>query len=106
MIYPEYDGKGHIPELIVYDGGYITIIIHEGKKVVGLFLKCYTIPYPRSTDNSGLKIVQTIIKRQLEGGEKDKWDKIVNTCMVFSEENFTGVHRMYTMENTGTNHQN
>ena len=26
--------------------------------------------------------------------------------MVVSEDTFTGVHHLYTMDNTGTNHQN
>ena len=84
----------------------MTLLIHEGKKAWGLLLNCDTIPYPRFTDNVVFKIVQTIIKRQLEGGEKDKWNKKFNTCMVFSKDTFTGVHHMYNMENTGNNHKN
>ena len=70
-----------------------------------MFLKDDTIPYPMSADNIEFNIVQTIIKRQLEGGDTNKWNKIVNTYMGFSEETFTGVYHMYTMENIGTNHQ-
>ena len=57
-------------------------------------------------DNDEFKIFQTIIKGQLEGGETDNWNKIVNTYMGVSEETSTGVHHLYTMEKTGTNHQN
>ena len=84
----------------------MTLLIHEGKKVEDLFLKDDTIPDPRSTDNAQFMILQTIVKRQLEVGETDKWNKIVNTCMGVSEETSTGVHHLYTMEKTGTNHQN
>ena len=97
LIYPEDDGKGHRPDLIVYDGGDITILIHKGNNENDLFLKDVTIPDPISMDNVEFKIVQTIIKCQLEGGETDKWSKIVNMCMGFSEETSTGVHHMYTM---------
>ena len=31
-IYPEDDGKGPIPDLIVDDGCDMTLLIHEGKK--------------------------------------------------------------------------
>ena len=106
LIYPEDYGKGHIPDLIVDDGGNMNIFIHEDNKVENLFLKDGTITNPRSTDNVYLKISQTTIKRQLEGGETDKWNKIVNMCMGVSEETFTGVHQLYTMEKTGTNHKN
>ena len=105
LIWPEDDGKGHRPELIVYDGGHMTLLVYEGKKAEYLFLKDVTIPDPSSMENDEFKIVQTIIKRQLEGGEIDKWNKIVNTCMGVSEKTSTGVHHIYTMEKTGTNHQ-
>ena len=84
----------------------MSLITHEVKNAEDLFLKDGTIPDPRSTDNFEFKIVQTTIKRQLECGETDKWNKIVNICMGVSEENFTGVHNLYTMDKTGTNHQN
>ena len=32
LIYPEDDGKGHIYDSIVDDGGDMTIIVHEGNK--------------------------------------------------------------------------
>ena len=72
----------------------MTLRIHEGKKSKYLFLKDGTIPDPRSMDNCEFKIVQTNIKHQLEGGETDKWNKIVKMCMGFSEETSTGVHHL------------
>ena len=71
-----------------------------------MFLKDGNISDPISTGNVKFDIVQTIIKRQLEGGKTDKWNKIVNICMRVSEETSTGVHHLYTMEKTGSNHQN
>ena len=62
----------------------------KGKKEKDLLLKDGTILDQISTDNIEFKIVQTIIKLQLEGGETGKWNKIVNTCMVFYEETFYG----------------
>ena len=32
LIYPEDDGKGHIPDLIVDDGSDVTLIINKGNK--------------------------------------------------------------------------
>ena len=84
----------------------MTILIHESKKAEDLFLKDSTIPEPSSTDNVDFNFFQTIIKRQLEVGETDKWKKIVNTYMGFSEDNFKGINHMYTIEKTVTNHQN
>ena len=83
----------------------MTLLIHKGKKVEYLFLKDGTIPDPISTGNVEFKIVQTIIKRQLEGGDMYKWKNIFNTCMGVSRENFTGVYHLYIMDKTVTNHQ-
>ena len=102
VTWPEDDGKGHGPDLIVDDGGDMTLLIHEGKKAEDLFLKDGTLPDPASTDNAEFKIVLSIIRRLLEAGETDKWNKIATRCMGISEETTTGVHRLYTMEKAGT----
>ena len=47
--------QGHIPDVIVDDGGDMTLI-HEGKKADELFLKDGTIPDPISTENAGFNI--------------------------------------------------
>merc|ERR1712028_80830 len=65
-------------------------------------LKDGTLPDPSTTDNAEFKIVLTIIKRLLESGETDKWNLISSRCLGVSEETTTGVHRLYTMEKTGT----
>merc|ERR1711957_1109489 len=57
-----------------------------------------TLPDPTSTDNAEFKIVLTIVKRLLQGGETDKWNRIASRCKGVSEETTTGVHRLYTME--------
>jgi adenosylhomocysteinase len=101
LTWPEDDGKGHGPDLIVDDGGDMTLLIHEGKKAEDAFLKDGTLPDPTTTDNAEFKIVLTIIKRLLESGETDKWSKIASRCVGVSEETTTGVHRLYTMEKEG-----
>ena len=94
LIQTKDDGKGHRPELVVYDGGYTNLLIREGKKAGVLFPKDGTIPDPISTENVEFKIFRTIIKHQLEGGETDKWNNIVNTCTRLSDDNFTRVHHL------------
>jgi len=54
------------------------------------------------TDNAEFKIVLTIIRRLLESGVTDKWNKIAKRCMGVSEETTTGVHRLYAMEKAGS----
>jgi adenosylhomocysteinase len=102
VTWPEDDGKGDGPDLIVDDGGDMTLLIHEGKKAEDLFLKDGTLPDPDSTDNAEFKLVLGIIRRLLQSGVTDKWNKIATRCMGVSEETTTGVHRLYTMEKTGS----
>merc|ERR1712099_86113 len=73
-----------------------------GKKAEDLFNKDGTLPDPDSTDNAEFKIVLSIIKRLLESGVTDKWNKIAKRCMGVSEETTTGVHRLYAMEKAGS----
>ena len=72
----------------------MTLLVTEGKKAEEFILKEGNTPSPRSTENVESKIVQTIIKRQLEGRETVKWNKNVNTHMVVSKEISTGVHHL------------
>ena len=102
VTWPTDDGKGHGPDLIVDDGGDMTLLIHEGKKAEDQFKKDGTLPDPSSTDNAEFKIVLSIIKRLLESGETDKWNKIADRCKGVSEETTTGVHRLYMMEKAGS----
>ena len=64
----------------------MILLIHEVKKSEDLFLKDDTTPDSISTDNAELKMVQTIIKLQLDGGDMDKWNKCFGTFMRVSDE--------------------
>merc|ERR1712037_136226 len=96
------DGKGHGMDIIVDDGGDMTLLIHEGKKAEDLYEENGTLPDPNSTENVELKIVLSIIRRVLLSGDIDKWNKISRRCMGVSEETTTGVHRLYAMEKSKT----
>merc|ERR1719198_2092229 len=99
IIFPE-DDKGDGPDLIVDDGGDMTLLVHEGYKAEEAYAKDGTLPDPSSTDNAEFKIVLTIIKRTLPQ-QPDKWHKVATRMMGVSEETTTGVHRLYNMSNKG-----
>jgi len=101
ITWPEDDGKGDGPDIIVDDGGDMTLLIHEGYKAEEAFAKDGTLPDPESTDNAEFKIVLSICKRLLS---KDpmKWHKLAARCKGVSEETTTGVHRLYQMEKNGS----
>jgi len=83
------------PNLIVDDGGDATLMIHRG---------FYAEQNPKildePTDNAELKIINSILKKQLK---KDKtfWHKMVKDIKGVSEETTTGVHRLYQMMERG-----
>merc|ERR1712037_1046803 len=72
LTWPKDDGKGHGMDIIVDDGGDMTLLIHEGKKAEDLYEKNGTLPDPNSTENNELKIVLSIIRRVLLSGNIEK----------------------------------
>jgi len=91
------DEKGDGPDMIIDDGGDMTLLIHEGKKAEDIFEKDGTVPDPASTDNAEFKLVLTMICRTLKSDPK-KWTKIADRFIGVSEETTTGVHRLYQMQ--------
>uniref|UniRef100_A0A7S1Y144 Adenosylhomocysteinase n=1 Tax=Phaeomonas parva TaxID=124430 RepID=A0A7S1Y144_9STRA len=98
--WPEDDGKGLGPDIIVDDGGDMTLLIHEGYKAEEAYAKDGTLPDPDSTDNAEFKIVLSIIKRLLPE-DPQRWHKYAERLVGVSEETTTGVHRLYQMEKKG-----
>jgi len=95
------DDKGDGCDMIVDDGGDMTLLIHEGVKAEEAYEKDNTVfPDPESTDNAEFKIVLTIIKRELPKNPK-KWTALAKRMVGVSEETTTGVHRLYLMADKG-----
>jgi adenosylhomocysteinase len=101
LTWPEDDGKGNGPDVIVDDGGDMTLLIHEGYKAEKAFEKDGTLPDPESTDNAEFKVVLKLLRRELQRDPK-RWHKIVPRIVGVSEETTTGVHRLYEMEKKGS----
>lgn len=95
--WPGEDGQGNGPDIIVDDGGDMTMLIHEGVKAEEAFEKDGTLPDPESTDNAEFKCVLAILRRTLKT-DPSKWRKVAKRCLGCSEETTTGVHRLYQME--------
>ena len=90
------DAKGDGPDLIVDDGGDVTLLIHEGVK----YEKLGTPPSPDQTENAELKCVYAIIARTMKTNPK-KWQECAARLVGVSEETTTGVHRLYNMATAG-----
>ncbi len=94
------DEKGDGCDLIVDDGGDMTLLIHEGVKAEKKFEEDGTLPDPASTDNAEFKIVLALIARELPKQPK-KWTRLAARMVGVSEETTTGVHRLYVMAQKG-----
>jgi adenosylhomocysteinase len=100
ITWTEPDEKGDGPDLIVDDGGDMTLLVHEGYKAEEAFAKDGTLPDPNSTDNAEFKIVLAQIKRTL-ATDPQKWHKVAARMFGVSEETTTGVHRLWEMSKKG-----
>lgn len=99
ITWPE-DAKGDGCDLIVDDGGDMTLLIHEGVKAEKKYSEDGTLPDPNSTDNAEFKIVLALIARELPKNPK-KWTRLAERMIGVSEETTTGVHRLYVMAQKG-----
>lgn len=100
LTWPE-DAKGDGCDMIVDDGGDMTLMIHEGVKAEAQYKKDGTLPDPASAgDNEEHRIVLTIIRRELPKSPQ-KWTKLAARMIGVSEETTTGVHRLYAMHKGG-----
>jgi len=97
LTWPDRDG----PNLIVDDGGDATLLIHEGVKAEAEFAKNGTLPDPESTTDAEFKIVLKLLKNSVQKFPQ-KFTKMAAQCKGVSEETTTGVHRLYSMAQSGS----
>jgi len=95
LTWPEADG----PTGIVDDGGDATLLVHRGHALESEFAKTGKVP-PACTDNKEIKIIDEVLRRQLDQ-DPQFWHKLAPRIVGVSEETTTGVHRLYHMARAG-----
>merc|ERR1719215_1910455 len=92
------DDKGDGCDMIIDDGGDMTLLIHEGVKAEKIYKESNgkILPDPSSTTNPEFKLVLGIIARELPKNPT-KWGRLAARMVGVSEETTTGVHRLYVM---------
>jgi len=96
ITWPDNEGA----DLIVDDGGDVTLLVHEGVAAEKTFEESKKLPDPASTDNAEFKCVLAIIKTSIERDPKF-FTKMAARIVGVSEETTTGVHRLQVMADTG-----
>ncbi len=86
-------GKG--PELVVDDGGDVTLLIHKGYELENGD-KWVDTP----SGNHEEQVIKDLLKK-VYAEDKQHWHKVVKEWRGVSEETTTGVHRLYQMLEKG-----
>ena len=86
-------GKG--PELVVDDGGDVTLLIHKGYELEDGDGWVNT-----PSGNHEEQVIKDLLKR-VHAGDPQHWHKVVKEWRGVSEETTTGVHRLYQMLEKG-----
>jgi len=83
------------PELVVDDGGDVTLLIHKGYELEQGSKWAY-----EPTDNHEVSVVKALLRRVAKE-KPGVWTEIVKHWRGVSEETTTGVHRLYQMKEAG-----
>ncbi len=97
IVWPDAEGA---PNMIVDDGGDVTLLIHEGVKAEAAFAKDGTVPNPESVPAGEYRIILQILAQTLKTNPQ-QWTKLAANIKGVSEETTTGVHRLHQMANAG-----
>jgi adenosylhomocysteinase len=87
------DGKG--PELVVDDGGDVTLLIHKGYELENGGEWVHTPSCSHEED-----VIKDLLKKVYAEDPK-RWHNLVAAWRGVSEETTTGVHRLYKMQEAG-----
>ncbi len=87
------DGKG--PELVVDDGGDVTLLIHRGYELEN---GSGWVNTPSESHEE--KVIKDLLKK-VHAETPNRWRDIVKAWRGVSEETTTGVHRLYKMQEEG-----
>src|SRR5271167_4780437 len=84
------------PELVVDDGGDVTLLIHKGYELEN----GSKWAYETKGDSHEVSVVKALLRR-IAKEKPGLWTKIVKDWRGVSEETTTGVHRLYQMKEAG-----
>src|SRR3954468_23772914 len=88
-------GKG--PNLILDDGGDLTLLVHKGAEAE----KKGVAPDPKTATNEEMRVIFEVLTKSL-AASKTRFTTLASEIKGVSEETTTGVHRLYEMAKTGS----
>src|ERR1017187_933918 len=92
-------GKG--PQLVVDDGGDVTLLIHKGVELEKGAAAGETAKWVDSPSGSHEESVIKALLKQIHAENPTRWQQVAKEWRGVSEETTTGVHRLYQMFEQG-----
>jgi adenosylhomocysteinase len=89
----DFNGKG--PEMVVDDGGDVTLLIHKGYELEN---GDGWVNTPAESHEEG--VIKDLLKK-VQAETPSRWHEVVKEWRGVSEETTTGVHRLYKMKEQG-----
>jgi adenosylhomocysteinase len=86
---------GNGPQLVVDDGGDVTLLIHKGYE-----LEAGSDWVNSPSDAHEEKVIKDLLKK-VYAEDPERWHRMVKAWRGVSEETTTGVHRLYKMQEQG-----
>jgi len=96
LSFPDGEGGFLGPQLVVDDGGDVTLLIHKGYE---LEQGSDWVNTPSSAQEE--QVIKRLLKR-IAGERPGWWTQVVHDWKGVSEETTTGVHRLYQLAEAGT----
>src|ERR1700760_491363 len=88
-------GEGKGPQLVVDDGGDVTLLLHKGYE-----LEEGSDWVNTSSSNHEEQVIKDLLKK-IHSENPYRWHELVKEWRGVSEETTTGVHRLYKLQETG-----
>ncbi|TWI09159.1 adenosylhomocysteinase [Aerolutibacter ruishenii] len=95
LSFPDGNGGFLGPQLVVDDGGDVTLLIHKGYE-----LENGSDWVNTPSDNHEVQVIKNLLKR-VAAERPGYWHKVVADWKGVSEETTTGVHRLYQLAQEG-----
>jgi adenosylhomocysteinase len=90
-------GDGQGPNMILDDGGDVTLLVHKGVQ----FEAAGAVPATDEKDSAEYGVILDLLRASLAADPK-RFTTIAAQIMGVTEETTTGVHRLYEMQRTNT----
>src|SRR6202453_4265810 len=97
LTWPDEDGAGTGPNMILDDGGDATLFVHKGVE----YEQAGGVPSPSDDDPEEWVIILDRLRHSL-ADHPGKWTQAARSIRGVTEETTTGVHRLYEMAQAGT----